>query len=85
MIVKLICLPFIGLIKGTIALLPILNVPVSGFVGLFNLLTSALNFFPLETWLLCVGSIVFWMTVQLILAVLHFIVGLLPILNIRIG
>lgn len=85
MIIKLICLPFIGLMNGLIDILPILNVPASGFVGLFNLLTTALNFFPAETWLLCIGSIVFWLNVNFIFAIFHFVVGLLPVLNIRIG
>ena len=66
MIVKLIIAPVIILVKGIIALLPVLGVASSGFLGLFNLLATALNFFPPETWLLCIGSIVFWLSVQLI-------------------
>lgn len=85
MIVKLIIAPFVLIMKGIIALLPVLQAPASGFVGLFNLLTTALNFFPAETWLLCIGSIVFWLSVQFILAIFHFIAGLVPLLGIRVG
>lgn len=85
MLVKLFLAPAILLIRSLIELLPILQLPAERVAGLFNMIVTALNFFPVDCWLLCLGTIVFWVSVHLIVGVIHFIAGLIPILNIRFG
>lgn len=85
MLLKLFLAPVVLTITGLINLIPVLQIPAERVVGLVNMLVTSLNFFSADCWLLAMGTIVFWMTVHLIIGVLHFIAGLLPLLNIRIG
>ena len=77
MLVKLFLAPFIVIIDGFIDLLPILQLPAERVAGLFNMVVTALNFFPPDCWLLCLGTISFWLSVHLVTGVIHFIVGLI--------
>lgn len=76
MIIELICTPFILIAKGLINMIPILGLGVNSVVAVLNLLMTGLNFFPIELWVLCIGSIVFWITVNLIFGLVKFVVSL---------
>lgn len=76
MIIELICSPFILIAKGLISLIPILGLGVNSVVSVLNLLMTGLNFFPVELWVMCIGSIVFWITVNLIFGLVKFVVSL---------
>lgn len=76
MIIELICTPFILIAKGLISLIPILSLGVNSIVAVLNMIMTALNFFPIELWVMCIGSIVFWITVNLIFGLVKFVVSL---------
>lgn len=76
MIIELICSPFILIAKGLISLIPVLGLGVNSVVSVLNLLMTGLNFFPVELWVMCIGSIVFWITVNLIFGLVKFVVSL---------
>lgn len=78
MIIKLICSPFILMIKGIIELLPILNFNTDSIVSLINLIITGMNFFPAEVWIMIIGSIIFWLTVHIIVGIYMFIKNLIP-------
>lgn len=80
MIIKLICSPFILMIKGIIELLPILNFNTDSIVSLINLIITGMNFFPAEVWIMIIGSIIFWLTVHIIVGIYMFIKNLIPFL-----
>ena len=73
MIIKLICSPFILMIQGIIELLPILNFNNDSMVSLVNLVITGMNFFPSEVWIMVIGSIIFWLTVHIIVGIYMFI------------
>lgn len=76
MIIQLICAPFILIAKGLISLIPVLGLGVNSIVSVMNLLLVGLNFFPVELWVMCIGSIVFWIVINTILGVVKFVVSL---------
>ena len=81
MIIKLICMPFIAMIKGIINLLPILGFKADYMVALVNLIITGMNFFPSEVWIMIIGSIVFWFTVNIIIGIYMFILDLIPVVR----
>lgn len=76
MIIELICTPFILIAKGLISLIPVLGLGVNSIVSVMNLLLTGLNFFPVELWVMCIGSIVFWITINALLGIVKFVVSL---------
>ena len=81
MIIKLICSPFILMIQGIIELLPILNFNNDSMVSLVNLVITGMNFFPSEVWIMVIGSIIFWLTVHIIVGIYMFILDLIPVVR----
>lgn len=76
MIIQLICSPFILIAKGLINLIPYLGLGVNSVVSVLNLLFIGLNFFPVELWVMCLGSIIYWITVNTLFALVKFVVSL---------
>lgn len=76
MIIELICTPFILIAKGLINLIPYFGIGVNSIVSVMDLLLIGLNFFPIELWVMCIGSIVFWITINAIFGVVKFLVSL---------
>lgn len=76
MIIQLICTPLILMAKGIISILPLLSLPVNSIVAVINLLMVGLNFFPIELWVMTIGSIVFWFTINFTIGVISFVVKL---------
>ena len=76
MIIQLICEPFILIAKGLINLIPYLSLGVNSVVSVLNLVLVGLNFFPVELWVMCIGSIVFWITVNILFGIVKFVVSL---------
>lgn len=72
MIIELICTPFILMAKGAISLIPVLGLGVNSVVAVMNLLLTGLNFFPVELWVMVIGSIVFWITIDITFAIGNF-------------
>jgi len=82
MIIELLCLPLRLLINGIISLLPVFDTLTDTAIGIFDMLSTALQFFPTDVWILSLGSIVFWLTTRIIMAIAFFvldiIVGIIP-------
>lgn len=76
MIIQLICSPLILMSKGIINILPFLSLPINSIVAVINLLMVGLNFFPIEVWVMVIGSIVFWYTINFIVGLISFVVKL---------
>lgn len=74
-------MPFIAMIKGIINLLPILGFKADSMVALVNLIITGMNFFPSEVWIMIIGSIVFWFTVNIIIGIYMFILDLIPVVR----
>lgn len=74
-------MPFIAMIKGIINLLPILGFKANSMVALVNLIITGMNFFPSEVWIMIIGSIVFWFTVNIIIGIYMFILDLIPVVR----
>ena len=81
MIIKMICAPFFLLVDGLIAMLPVLNYIPSSIADTTTLLLKAMQFFPNDVWVMTLGSIVFWLTVHLIIGLVKFILSWIPIVN----
>lgn len=82
MILKLLCAPLVLLINAIIGLLPVFETINSTVVGLIEMFSIALQFFPADVWLLALGSIVFWLSIRATFAIVFFIldiiVGVIP-------
>lgn len=82
MIFELFCTPLRLLINGIIALLPVFNTINDTVAGLLDMLSTALQFFPTDVWILSLGSIVFWLSTRLTMSIVFFvldvIVGVIP-------
>ena len=76
MIIQLICTPLILMAKGIINILPLLSLPANFTVSVVNLLMVGLNFFPIELWIMVIGSIVFWLTINFTIGIISFVVKL---------
>lgn len=77
MLLVLLLAPFFAIASSVISLLPnnsFEGVDIAGFVNMFQ---TAFQFFPADVWILCIGSITFWITIHLITAFLSFIVKML--------
>lgn len=85
MIIKLIISPFIAILNGVINLIPTLSSATSASADLVRIILKGLNFFPAETWSLALGSIVFWSSLHLIMGLISFVVGLIPVVNVLLG
>lgn len=81
MIVKLICAPLFGLINGFVALLPILTYIPTSIVDTLSLLLKAMQFFPLDVWIMVIGNIVFWISLHFVISLLKFVLSLIPFVN----
>ena len=81
MIVELLCAPFFLLIQGLINLMPVLTYIPTSIVDTVTLLLKAMQFFPSDVWFMCIGNIVFWTTVHLIIGLIKFIVGWIPTMD----
>ena len=84
MIIKLLCSPLFVLASTIISILPFSNAQ-SNITSVFGMLSIAFQFFPTDVWVLAFGSIIFWLTVHVVVAVFHFVTGVIPFLNIRVG
>lgn len=76
MIIQLICTPLILMAKGIINVLPFLSLPANSIVAVLNLLMVGLNFFPIELWVMTIGSIVFWLSINFTIGLISFVVKL---------
>lgn len=77
MLLVLLLAPFFAIASSVISLLPnnsFEGVDIAGFVNMFQ---TAFQFFPADVWILCIGSITFWITIHLITAFLSFVVKML--------
>ena len=81
MIVELLCAPFFLLAQGLINLMPVLTYIPTSVVDTVTLLLKAMQFFPTDVWVMCIGNIVFWTTVHLLIGLIKFIVGWIPTMD----
>lgn len=81
MIVELLCAPFFLLIQGLINLIPVLTYIPTSIVDTVTLLLKAMQFFPSDVWFMCIGNIVFWTTVHLVIGLIKFILGFVPTMD----
>ena len=59
----------------------ILGFKADSMVALVNLIITGMNFFPSEVWIMIIGSIVFWFTVNIIIGIYMFILDLIPVVR----
>lgn len=76
MIIELICTPFVLMAKGLISLIPVLGLGVNSVTAVMNLILTGLNFFPVELWVMVIGSIVFWITLNISFNIGRFVLDL---------
>lgn len=81
MIIELVCMPFILLVNGVIYLLPILTYIPTSIVDTINMLIKAMQFFPIDVWIVAIGNIVFWTGVHLVVGLIKFILGFIPMMS----
>lgn len=81
MIIELICTPFFLLVDGIIALLPVLTYIPTSIVDTVSLLLKAMQFFPIDVWVMAIGNIVFWLTIHFIVSLIKFVVGWIPFIS----
>ena len=81
MIIELMCMPLLLFAKVIIAAIPILTYIPNSIVSTLDLILKAMQFFPSDVWIIVIGNIVFWITLQLIWSIIHFILRLIPFLN----
>lgn len=81
MIIELICSPLLLFAKGIIAILPVLTYIPNSIVSTLDLLLKAMQFFPLDVWIMIIGNIVFWISLQLVWSLISFILRLIPFLD----
>lgn len=75
------CTPLLLFSKGVVLMLPVLTYIPNSIVSTLDLILKAMQFFPLDVWIMVIGNIVFWITLHLIWAIVHFILRLIPFLN----
>ena len=81
MIIELICSPFFILVDSIIFLIPILTYIPTSIVDTISLLLKAIQFFPYDVWFIVISNIVFWITVHFIFALIKFVLGFIPFVN----
>ena len=81
MIIELICSPLLLFAKGIIAILPVLTYIPNSIVSTLDLILKAMQFFPVDVWIIVTGNIVFWISLQLVWALISFILRLIPFLD----
>lgn len=81
MIIKLICEPFFLLIDGVIALMPVLTYIPTSIVDTVSLLLKAMQFFPVDVWIMAIGNIIFWVLLHFTISLIKFIVSWIPFIN----
>ena len=81
MIIEMVCIPLLLFSKGFIGMLPVFDSLPNNIASTIDLILKAMQFFPSDVWIMVIGNIVFWITLQLIWAVVHFILRLIPFLN----
>lgn len=81
MIIELICSPLLLFAKGIIAILPVLTYIPNSIVSTLDLILKAMQFFPVDVWIIVIGNIVFWISLQLVWALISFILRLIPFLD----
>lgn len=81
MIIELICTPLLLFAKGIVVMLPILTYIPNSIVSTLDLLLKAMQFFPIDVWIMVIGNIVFWITLHLLWSLINFILRLIPFLN----
>lgn len=81
MIIKLICAPFVLMIKGLIALIPASTFTGNSIASLLHLIMVGVNFFPPDVLIMVLGSVVFWFTARIIIVVYTFVLDLIPFLR----
>ena len=84
MIIQLMCTPLLMFSKGIIAVLSVLTFIPNSIVSTLDLILKAMQFFPADVWIMVIGNIVFWITLQLIWSIIHFVLRLVPFLNMRL-
>ena len=81
MIIELICAPLMLLLRGILSLLPVLTYLPNSLVSTVDLLLKAIQFFPNDVWIICIGSFVFWFTVHLIIGLIKFVLSWIPFIS----
>lgn len=81
MVIQLICTPLILMIKGAIALLPVLTYIPENIINTIEMLKKAMLFFPADVWVIVIGNIIFWVTLHFVWGIIKFVLSLIPFVN----
>lgn len=82
MIIKLICAPFLALIRGLLSAISMFSYLPNSLVDTIALLMKGLVFFPFDVWYMCIGCFVFWISLHLAFAIFNFVIKFIPFVNI---
>lgn len=83
MIIKLICAPFVLLVKALLSAISFQIVIPASIADTITLLVKAMQFFPFDVWVLCLGSFTFWIAVHILIGIFVFLLGKIPLINIH--
>lgn len=81
MILVGLCTPLFWIVTSIIAILPNSAFEGQAVTGLVGMFSTAFQFFPADVWILSLGSIVFWITINAVFGLINFILRLIPFLN----
>lgn len=74
MLLILFLAPFFTIVTAIIGLLPSNTFNGTEINGIVDMFSVAFNFFPPDVWFFSISSIVFWLTVQLLLSFFTFVI-----------
>lgn len=78
MIIELLCTPIFLLINGVIAVIPAMFQMPNWLADLLSMLLKAMQFFPIDVWVICIGNISFWLSLHFIWAILEWLYKKIP-------
>lgn len=81
MIIELICAPLLLIVRGILSIIPVLTYIPDSIVDTITLLVKGMQFFPFDVWLICIGSFIFWIQLNLTYSFYSFILRQIPIIN----
>ena len=81
MIIEVIFSPLLLLVRGILAVIPVLTYIPNSIADTVTMLIKGMQFFPFDVWVLCISSFVFWAGVHLVYSFINFVLRLIPLLN----
>lgn len=81
MIIELICMPIFFIINSAINTIPLAFKLPNWLADVLGLLIKAMQFFPLDVWVIVIGNILFWLVLHFVWAVIEWVYKKIPGVN----